>query len=490
MAQIRIGWAQTSITPHRPVYNGGQIYPRISKYVHDPLMAEALALDNGESRAILLSMDLMCAPDEDIMRRVRENLAALEGFSPEYLSVSVTHTHTSLQASPLLFADEALKILGAERVWLPEKPDDLLEGAELKDFLVDRMTQVAAEAWNSRKPGGISAASDYAAVSFNRRPVFGKGGDTETIMYGVCAREDFLRFEAGSDHSADMLYTWDESGALTGVAVCIPCPSQVFELHSLLSADYWHYTRKALREAFGNIHILPLCGAAGDQTPIDLTRVSKTNRQELAIWGAQAGEVYCNYDMADICRDIADRITDAVRRGFRKAKDRVETQPAFFHKACSLRLPIRTVSEADYREAMAVIQAAQSRFSAENPIRGEDLVAIFEPMGVIWRYIQQNRSKTVDASLHYMRIGDSAWMTCPFELFIEYSLRIKARAASLHTVVVQMTDQYLDYLPTTLAIQGGSYSSAPASTTCGPESGDMLVADAIEKINALWRLNQ
>ena len=133
------------------------------------------------------------------------------------------------------------------------------------------------------QPGGISAASDYAAVSFNRRPVFGKGGDTETIMYGVCAREDFLRFEAGSDHSAAMLYTWDESGALTGVAVCIPCPSQVFELHSLLSADYWHYTRKALREAFGNIHILPLCGAAGDQTPIDLTRVSKTNRQELAI---------------------------------------------------------------------------------------------------------------------------------------------------------------------------------------------------------------
>ena len=42
-----------------------------------------------------------------------KNLAALEGFSPEYLSVSVTHTHTSLQASPLLFADEALKILGA-----------------------------------------------------------------------------------------------------------------------------------------------------------------------------------------------------------------------------------------------------------------------------------------------------------------------------------------------------------------------------------------
>ena len=32
---IRIGWAQTDITPDRPIYVIGQLYSRISSYVHD-----------------------------------------------------------------------------------------------------------------------------------------------------------------------------------------------------------------------------------------------------------------------------------------------------------------------------------------------------------------------------------------------------------------------------------------------------------------------
>lgn len=486
MSQIKIGWAQTSITPDRPTYNGGQIYPRISKYVHDPLMATALALDNGEACAILLSMDLMCAPGEHITRQVRENLKDLEGFSPEFLSISVTHTHNSIQSHPFLFADDALDILGAERIAMPDMPENLLCGEELDAFLVSRMTQAAREAWENRAPGGVSTASDYAAVAFNRRPVFERDGRSETIMYGVCARDDFARYEAGSDHSADMLYTWGLDGELTGVAVCIPAPSQVFELHSFCTADYWHYTRQSLREALGNIFVLPLCGAAGDQSPLDLTRISKTNQRELEAWGAQAGEVFRNFDMADECRDIADRITDAVLRGLRKARSRVETQPVFHHAAKTLRLPIRKVTEADYREALAIVEQTKSRFSPEHPMNGADLVAVFEPMGVVGRYLQQTRCETVDASLHYLRIGSASMMTCPFELFIEFSLRIKARAASPQTIVVQMTDQYLDYLPTRTAVEGGSYSSAPASTTCEPECGDLLVADALSEISKLW----
>lgn len=47
MPDIKIGWAQTSITPDRPVFHSGQIYPRVSQYVHDPVTATALALESG-----------------------------------------------------------------------------------------------------------------------------------------------------------------------------------------------------------------------------------------------------------------------------------------------------------------------------------------------------------------------------------------------------------------------------------------------------------
>ena len=56
--QIRIGWAQTSITPTRPLLMEGQMYMRYSQYVHDPLTATALALEKGDARAVFVSMDM------------------------------------------------------------------------------------------------------------------------------------------------------------------------------------------------------------------------------------------------------------------------------------------------------------------------------------------------------------------------------------------------------------------------------------------------
>ena len=486
MRHLQIGWSQASITPEQPVYMGGQIYPRIAKYAHDPLTVSALAMEDDGAQAILVSLDIMCVPPKAVTDRIRAELSTLDGFDPANLSISATHTHNSIQDTPWLFMRDAIDFMGEERFGLPRKPDFMLEGRALNDFLIRQVAQTARDAWLSRKAGGIATASDYAAVAFNRRPVFRTEQGEETQMYGVCAQESFLRYEGGSDHSADMLFTFDDARVLTGVAVCIPCPSQVFELHSFLTADYWHYTRKALRERFGNIYILPLCGAAGDQNPLDLTRISKVNAPELRAWSAQAGEVLRNLDMADVCRDIADRIADAVARGYRKAKEQIDTRPVFCHETASMRLPIRKVTEQDYREAAATLEKEKAAFSAAKPMQGADLVRIFEPMGVYGRYLQQNRSPFVEANLHFWRFGRMAMVSCPFELFVDYAFRIKARAMCEQTVVLQMTDDYLDYLPTMQALAGGSYSSAPASTTCGPESGETFVEKAIDTLNRLW----
>lgn len=487
MPGIKIGWSHVSITPNRPVYNGGQIYPRVAEYAHDTLMATALALDNGSSQAILVSLDIMCVPPKEITDRIRNGLKDLDGFDPAFLSISATHTHNSIQDTPFLFMKDSLDYLGENRIDIPDKPKDILEGDELNSFLIDRIISAAKQAWNKRTLGGISSASDYAAIAFNRRPVFKTGDKESTQMYGICSDESFMHFEGTSDHSADMLYTFSSEGELTGIAVCIPCPSQVFELHSFLTADYWHYTREAIRARFGNIYILPLCGAAGDQNPLDLTRISKHNQKELQQWSAQAGEVFRHFDMADTCRDIADRICDAVSRGYRKARNLISTQPIFYHIIDSMQLPIRKVTEDDYKEARQFIDAEKAAFSDGKLMQGEDLVRIFEPMGVYGRYLQQNRSPFVDVPLHFWRLNNFVMASCPFELFVDYAFRVKARAQAEQPVILQMTDDYLDYLPTRQALLGGSYSSAPASTTCGPESGDMLVEKFIQTMDELWQ---
>ena len=67
---IKIGWAQTSVTPTQPIIMEGQMYMRCSQYVHDPLTATALALDNGETQTIFVSID-MTVPQTHAVDKLR-----------------------------------------------------------------------------------------------------------------------------------------------------------------------------------------------------------------------------------------------------------------------------------------------------------------------------------------------------------------------------------------------------------------------------------
>jgi hypothetical protein len=305
-------------------------------------------------------------------------------------------------------------------------------------------------------------------------------------MYGVCSRNNFLRLEGPVDHTIDMLYTWDQNRTLTGVLVDVPCPSQVMELHHFISADYWGYARNAIRDRLGNVFVLSICGAAGDQNPLDLVRISKDNEKELDAWNAQAGEVFRNIDMCQECEDIACRIADAVVRGMGKGRKNIEGRPVFKHTIKDITLPIRQVSEKDYREAAAKVKEICGEFSASRRMTGKDLVRLFEPLGIMDRWDLQQRGDTTTIRSNILRLGDAALCTNPFELFVEYGLRIRARSRARQVFIFQLTNGRGGYLPTDAALAGGSYSSKPASTLVGPRGGDILTETIITEINNLW----
>jgi hypothetical protein len=283
-----------------------------------------------------------------------------------------------------------------------------------------------------------------------------------------------------------MLYTWDMQRNLTGVLVDVPCPSQVHELHYYISADYWGSVRSAIRERLGNVFVLSICGCAGDQNPLDLTRISKNNVKELDAWNAQAGEVFRNFDMNEECEAIGERIAEAVNRGLRKSKNNIETKPIFRHIVKEITLPIRKVAEADYKEAAAKVKAIAAEFSASHKMEGRDLVRIFEPLGIVNRWELQQKTDTTTVHSSILRIGDASFCTNPFELFVEYSLRIRAHSKASHVFNFQLTNGCPGYLPTEAALAGGSYSSKPASTLVGPEGGKILTETLIAEINKLW----
>ena len=101
------------------------------------------------------------------------------------------------------------------------------------------------------------------------------------------------------------------------------------------------------------------------------------------------------------------------------------------------------------------------------------------------RYEEQDRAGPMPVELHALRIGDVALVTNPFELYLDYGLRIKARSPALQTFVAQLAGPGT-YLPTERAVAGRSYGALPANTPVGPEGGGELVEVTLRRLNELW----
>jgi len=83
-----------------------------------------------------------------------------------------------------------------------------------------------------------------------------------------------------------------------------------------------------------------------------------------------------------------------------------------------------------------------------------------------------------------MRLGDVALATNPFELYLDYGVRIEARSPAVLTLVTQLACQNCGYLPTERAVQGGGYSAE--KYVVGPQGGRILVDETVQRLKALW----
>lgn len=482
---LNIGWAQTDITPDRPVYVIGQLYSRISSYVHDPLTATCLVLENGEEQMTMVSCDMPSVP-VPLIPRILERLS-IPGLDKRRVVFSVTHTHNSTVFGNNSTFEVYFKSVLGDLCPDMEEPENILKDEELSLFFIEKMTALIEDAWADRSLGGVSLAHDYAAVAFNRRPQFLVDGKKESRMYGTCSDDNFLGLEGASDHAADMLYTWDLDGNLTGVAVCIPCPSQVCELHDFLSADYWGEARNCIREELGNVYVLPLCGAAGDQNPLDLIRISKDNKKELKIWNAQETAVFRNFDMLGECRDIGERISDAVVRGYRKARNQIESRPVFKASVFEMDVALRTVDKADVDAAQARIDAVKARYAPGEKMSEPEMIRCFEDIGYLNRWKLQQETDRFRFPVFVFRLSRAVFATNPFELYVDFSFRMKARCKASQAFIIQLSSNGKGgYLPTQAAVDGGSYGSKPVSTMVGPAGGDELVEKTLAAMDALF----
>jgi hypothetical protein len=462
-----IGWSSVDVTPTRPVVLRGQFHARISQGVNDPLTATVLALEkhpatSGSHQAIMVSCDRVSCPSAVVERVQRAVAPQIPDFDVSRLFINATHTHTAPEI---------------EEGRYPEQDPSVMTPTEYQDFFADRVSQAVVQAWQSRTEGGVSWGYGHAVVGHNRRISYFNG---TSKMYGATNQPDFDSVEGYEDHGVDLAFTWDKHGELTGIIVNLACPSQVSEGEYFVSADFWHEARLEIRRPYGeHVFIMPQCSAAGDQSP-HLLLYKRAEENMLRRKGLTQRQ------------EIARRIANAVDDVLPFAKGEIVSAPAFAHVVQTLCLPVRMVTRSEYEAACTEYQ----RWEQERPDAADVMgtsrryVMMQRYMRVMKRYETQEQQPACPIDVHIIRVGDVAFATNPFELFLDFGIRIKARSRALQTFVIQLagtgTNAVSCYLPTAKAVAARSYGAEVTDNVLGPEAGQLLVDRTVEMINALW----
>ena len=501
---LKIGWSKRDVSTDKPVIIPGQYYIRFSKGVLDPVMVTALTVDDGNDSVIFLQADLVNA-NAGVFDTIKEKVSvANPSINTDKIIMNITHTH----AGPLVNKGTVAGAWG-EFSEIPHDGIELMPPDEYFEFFTDKAAEAICEACNSKKDGYISYGFGYAVTSHNRRAVYFKdmteGSDNPGLkfiegtakMYGRTDIPEFSHLETGADHYANFMFTFDKDKKLTGAVVNIPCPSQNMELEYYLSSDYWADVRAELTARYGDIFVLPQCAAAGDLAP----RPRYYDKAEARRFRLKYSDLKIEKELVNPSevyrrRDICEQIINAFDDVYSWAKKELYCDVPVIHSVKQLQLDKRRITDEEYE-----FYKNQSKYKAKELICTDDKVYDLkwnsieimrrnDKNTVVDRYESQKTEPNFPMEMHVVRIGNIAFATNQFELYMDFAHRIQGRSPFEQTFVVQLCAQpgrrSGTYLATERAAKGRGYSANLFSNMVSPTGGQQLVEATLEELEKLY----
>ena len=492
---IKIGWASRNVSTDAPVVIPGQFHRRVSEKCMDAITVTALVIER-EDTVIMVSGDFVNASD-NIIVDIRDAVKKKNADIPvENILYSVTHTHSSPRyvTSHMRYDDDPSEV--------EIEPPEIYRA-----FLVENISDAIVEAYEKRDEGSFSYGYGTASVGVSRRSTYfddygARGGARKDslapnghgVMYGKTSDKNFAGYEGTTDSNVYFMFTFDKDENLSGAIINVPCPSQCGEQELYLSADYWHFARKFIREKYGNIFILPQCAAAGDLSPHALHESDAQVRKHRLKYS----DIPEHKSVADVSIypneyynkvDIGERIANAFFEVYPWAsKEKIKDAPVR-HSVNKMPLEAWKITDEQYKESLEGYKKYSENSDDQKDGLGHSVKGsiLGRYKDVINRY--ESGAEFLPTEVHTIRIGDIAFASNPFELYIDYQHRIQGRSPYIQTFIVQLAANVQGggrgYLCTERAKANMGYSAIMYSCTVSPEGGQTLVNETLKALDEL-----
>ena len=253
---LQVGFARIDITTPLGTEIVGYYEKRVSDGVIDPLLASAVAFDNGEKKAIVMSVDVI-GISQLFSAHVRGKIAEKLGMDADAIMINATHTHTG----PLILGVTDIKYAYEHTI------DEILEDEVARAF-EHKLIDVAVLAMADLAPAKMLYTRGVAEdVTFIRRYRM-KDGTTRTNP--GWQNPDIEGPIGEADENSSLLIIKREGKKEIGIVN--------FQVHPDLigrtrySADYPKFVRDTYEANIPDSLCMYINGAAGNLNHIDVRR--------------------------------------------------------------------------------------------------------------------------------------------------------------------------------------------------------------------------
>ncbi len=436
---LKAGFDRRDISPREPLQLAG--YPhvrRISTGVHDPLLATAAYLTDGNRQVVVLALDiLLLSPPR--AAAWRQEIAEHLQMERRDVFLSATHTHSGPVSSDFCG-------------W--RKPD--LPGAD-EAYLTFVQQETLAAALGAKK------AAQPAEAAWLTADAKGVGGNR-------------LADDGPADPEVGLLAIREpRGGALFGLlSVYAMHPTVLHEDSTLVSSDFPHYAREVLRERWGDtLTVAYMQGTSGNQSP----------RRYVT------GQTFAEAER--LGRMLGERIAAALDA---LPDDRFQAEFVVGSAERMVKLPERNVpslpeAEAHLKAAYATLEALRRDGSGHAAVRTAECSTFgAEAMVQQARAAAEGRLQEVLAAhnpipLQVLRLGDVCLVGICGECFVEFGLELKRLSPVPLHVATLVNGSLQGYIVTPEAAAEGGYEASLSFFT--PEAGSIIVAQALELVKQL-----
>jgi hypothetical protein len=446
--ELRGGVAVVDITPPIPFRMHGYFYERLSTGVKDPLHARAVVLQQGKEMAAFVFCDLVGIPYAETAP-ARKKASEATGIPVEHISVTGTHTHTGPQFFMSIndfWHDQAVAKLGK----------DPYDSEAYRGVLIDKVADAIVQAKGALAPVELTAGfAREDRISFNRRYHM-KGGATR---FNPALQNPDIIEPAGPIDPQVGIISLSPIGSKNPSSVIIS-----FAMHpdttgggTLYSADYIYGLDQRMKKTFGpKFTTLFGTGTCGDINNRDVHKPKEEQR------------------MAD---ELGSMLGDTVVNAIEKGSLTAIKQPSLAVRSTKVPGKLQVFNEADLAKAKANMpRLAEKDFPFSDAVEACKVTDL--------ERLKKKWGDSVPLEVQAYRLDDeTAIVTLPSEIFVNLGLSIKAASPFKTTLVIELSNESVAYIPTKQAFLEGSYEVMNSRVERG--TGEQLVEAAIGLLKEL-----